>query len=188
MRGFSVIHGVSIALTAPRVQVGSMSGSPTAREADFARLYAVEYPALAAFCWQALRDRGAAEELAQEAFTRLYGRWISVEQPRAYLYRIAANLIKDSWKRREADSRTLEGLRVEHELLPGGPDTAAAVAVRVAVGRLPSRLRPVVLLHYYGDFSVADVAKILRRPEGSIKRQLAEARDLLAGNLMEDRT
>jgi RNA polymerase sigma-70 factor (ECF subfamily) len=51
------------------------------------------------------------------------------------------------------------------------------------VGRLPDRLRDVVLLHYYADLPVGEVATAVRRPPGTVKRQLSEARAVLAQDL-----
>lgn len=155
----------------------------TAREEAFRALYAAESEPLVRYVWQLVRDRGLAEELAQESFTRLYSRLTGVEQPRAYLYRVATNLVHDAWSRRRRDAL------LESTALDEGdePDYAGAVAVRRAVGALPSRLRPVVLLHYYADLSVADGAAGRGRPEGTVKRQLSEARVLLTAALDEGR-
>jgi RNA polymerase sigma-70 factor (ECF subfamily) len=54
------------------------------------------------------------------------------------------------------------------------------------VRRLPERVREPVVLHYYADLSVDEVAEVLRRPAGTVKRQLSEARDLLAQMLREE--
>jgi RNA polymerase sigma-70 factor (ECF subfamily) len=51
------------------------------------------------------------------------------------------------------------------------------------VGRLPQRLRQPVLLHYYADLPVSDVARALHRPEGTIKRALSEGRALLQAGI-----
>lgn len=56
-----------------------------------------------------------------------------------------------------------------------GPDHG----LRDLVERLPARLRAVVLLHYYVDLSVADVARLLGRPEGTVKSDLHRARAVL---------
>jgi RNA polymerase sigma-70 factor (ECF subfamily) len=53
------------------------------------------------------------------------------------------------------------------------------LTVRDLVERLPDKLRVPVLLYYWTDRSVQEVADLLRRPAGTIKRQLHEARDLL---------
>lgn len=154
-----------------------------ARSEAFRSLYAVEYAGVATYAWQLLRDRELADEVAQEAFTRLFSRWMTVQEPRRYLYRITTNLISDSWSRKLRRRELLNQMESDAASSRPPADLAAALAVRTAVRSLPARLRPVVLLHYYADLSVADVALALRRPAGTVKRQLSEARDVLAGHL-----
>ena len=48
------------------------------------------------------------------------------------------------------------------------------------VQRLPVRLREVVLLHYYADLPIEQVAAAVHRPVGTVKRRLHEARAALA--------
>jgi RNA polymerase sigma-70 factor (ECF subfamily) len=43
-----------------------------------------------------------------------------------------------------------------------------------------------VLLHYYADLSIAEVASAMHRPEGTIKRMLYDARDCLRGMMAVD--
>jgi RNA polymerase sigma-70 factor (ECF subfamily) len=156
----------------------------SSREEAFKALYRTEFAALAGYCWQLQGDREAAAETAQEAFARLFGKWTGVQQPRAYVYRIATNIIRDSWTSQKRNRETFDALtRAAEDQYE--PDQAAAVAVRTAVSALPQRLRPVVLLHYYADLTVEDVASATRRPVGSVKRQLSEARTLLATQLQE---
>ena len=142
----------------------------------FGDLYAAEYPAVARYAYRLTGDADAAAEIAQEAFTRLLARWIGVAEPRPYLFRVATNLAKDRWTRRarELGARRL-GVGVPDEVADG-PDFSVADAV----GRLPAKHRDVVLLHYYADLSVPDVAAALHRPAGTVKRLLSEARAQLA--------
>ncbi|MFX0537088.1 sigma factor-like helix-turn-helix DNA-binding protein [Ornithinimicrobium sp. Y1847] len=56
------------------------------------------------------------------------------------------------------------------------PDRAVVLSVRAAVESLPERLRTAVLLHYFADLSVADVARQMSKAEGTITRDLHEAR------------
>jgi len=51
--------------------------------------------------------------------------------------------------------------------------------VRDLVERLPAKLRPAVLLHYFADLPIDEVAHVLHRPTGTVKRHLHEARQLL---------
>ena len=59
-------------------------------------------------------------------------------------------------------------------------EEASAAEHKDAVDRLPPGLRDVVLLHYYADLPVEDVARAIRRPAGTVKRRLHEARALLS--------
>ncbi|HVF04463.1 MAG TPA: RNA polymerase sigma factor [Frankiaceae bacterium] len=149
----------------------------------FGDLYRDEYPAVARYAYRLTGDADAAAEIAQEAFTRLLARWIGVREPRPYLYRVATNLARDRWasRTRELDARLL-GVGVS-AATADGPDFSVADAV----DRLPARHRDVVLLHYFADLSVTDVAAALRRPAGTVKRLLSEARAELATALGDPR-
>jgi RNA polymerase sigma-70 factor (ECF subfamily) len=48
------------------------------------------------------------------------------------------------------------------------------------VDGLPRRYRELVLLHYYADLALPEVAQALGKPLGTVKRQISEARALLA--------
>ena len=62
---------------------------------------------------------------------------------------------------------------------------AEDVDVRALIQALPERLRSPFLLHYYGGFPVKEVAKMLGRPEGTIKADLYHARARLKAELGE---
>jgi RNA polymerase sigma-70 factor, ECF subfamily len=51
--------------------------------------------------------------------------------------------------------------------------------LRDLVERLPDKMRAPVLLHYYADMSIAEIALALHRPQGTIKRTLSDARTRL---------
>ena len=147
----------------------------------FRELYDRDYPRVASYCYQLVRDRVVAEDLAQEAFARLLARWVTVREPTAYVFHIATNLVRATWSARARDARVLP-------LLAGRTSVEGVdLAVRDAVERLPVRYRELVLLHYYADLTVPDVARAVRRPEGTVKRMLSEARGLLATALEDSR-
>jgi RNA polymerase sigma-70 factor (ECF subfamily) len=115
-------------------------------------------------------------------FERLLARWTRVEDPRAYLYVIATNRVRDHWRRQKRDRELTNRLRPSKEdstTLPVDP------WLRDLVMRLPDRLRRPVLLHYYADLPVAEVAKALHRPVGTIKRALSEGRAHLLNDIEE---
>jgi RNA polymerase sigma-70 factor, ECF subfamily len=138
-------------------------------------LWDEHYARLAGWCAALVGDQDAAHDIASEAFVRLLSRWVTVREPRGFLYVTATNLVHDRW-RREARDRKLTG-RLTDTTRTASP--AADPWLRDLVDRLPERLRTPVLLHYYADMSVADVAIAMHRPEGTVKRALWDARALL---------
>ena len=148
--------------------------------ADFPGFYRETFPDLAGYAWSLTRDADLADELAQEALTRIYARWGLLREPRPYAFRIVSNLAKDAWRdaKRRADAPAQLA-----DATVAGPDDATLDAVR----RLPAALRDVVLLHYYADLPVAEIARVLRRPTGTVKRRLHDARAQLAVTLEETR-
>lgn len=144
-------------------------------------LWRLHYGALAGWCAALINDRDEGHDIASEAFVRLLSRWWSVRDPKGFLYVTATNLVRDRW-RRERRQRQLES-----RLAIATPtfSLAADPWLRDLVERLPDRLRAPVLLHYYADMSVAEVAKVLNRPEGTIKRTLYNARGNLLASLRD---
>ena len=72
--------------------------------------------------------------------------------------------------------------RAQRRMLPlesvpeRGTDGDIDVPLRDAVLALDEKLRLVVILHYMNGYSVAEVARILRLPEGTVKTRLRKAR------------
>ena len=124
------------------------------------------------------RDRYVAEELAQDTIVRVIGDWSRVRRldcPSAWAHRVAINLANSHLRRRLAERRALRRLSHRPVAEQHDPDTPTAVAVRAAVAGLPRRERAVVVLRFFADFSVRDVADLLGMPEGTVKTVTARA-------------
>jgi len=167
------------------VTAGTHSAAATTLTRDEAArvLWNLHYAPLAGWCATLVGDRDAAHDIASEAFTRLLSRWLSVHDPKGYLYVTATNLVRDRWRREQRDRKLNQ--RLERTTPTSTP--AADPWLRDLVERLPDRMRAPVLLHYYADMSIAEVAGALHRPEGTIKRILFDARARLLGMLEADR-
>ena len=147
--------------------------------ADFSAFYRETFGELAGYAWSLTRDPNVGDELAQEALTRVYARWGLLREPRPYAYRIVSNLARDRWRAEQRERATWADAEV--------PSTQAHDDSTLdAVRRLPPALRDVVVLHYYADLPVAEVGRVLRRPVGTVKRRLFEARAALATALLEE--
>jgi RNA polymerase sigma-70 factor, ECF subfamily len=146
------------------------SESTDDRAAD---LFTAQYGRLAGWCRKLLDDDDTAHEIAMEAFTRLLGRLRQVDDPVGYLYVIAANLIRDHWRKTRRERTALRLSR------PEGENTDSGTELQTLVESLPERLRICVLLYYYAGFPLADVARLTNRPAGTVKSDLFQARAVL---------
>ena len=140
-----------------------------------------EYSALVRYCCRLCGDEQLARDVAQEAFVRLFGRWISVREPRAYLYMVATNYLRRVLRRRGYEDSALALAHARPELVAEPEE----LGLRDVVDRLPKRWREVILLYYFADLPVRSVATQLRIPEGTVRRLLTEARAELANTLEE---
>jgi len=152
--------------------------------------YVAHHAQLTGWATSLVGDRELAQDLTLEAFTRLLSHWDSVRDPRPWLYATVANLARDHWRTRRREAAAYEkfqGGLGGTDLAPPSFDLAVVLSVRTAVRSLPARLRLPVLLYYFVDESVADVAGEVGRSPGAIKRDLYDARALLAANLGDAR-
>ena len=123
-------------------------------------------------------DAGAAEDLVQETFLRVARRWHRVEtmdHPLAYARRILANLVLDGAKRRSRQRAELEPLG-GHQAETADESAARALRgvddqaeFRWALAMLAPRERAVLVLRYWADLPVAEVAEILGCSRGTVK-------------------
>lgn len=148
-----------------------------AEVSEFTAFYRDYQPRVIRYCYRLVRDEQAAFDLAQEAFARLFTRWVAVREPDAYLFHVATNLARAAYAKRLRDDAAAVLVRDVSYTQDSHVD------LHLALDRLPRRYREVVLLYYFADLPVAEVARVVRRPGGTVMRQLAEARALLARRL-----
>jgi RNA polymerase sigma factor (sigma-70 family) len=127
-----------------------------------------------------LRNPHDAEDVAQEALLRMWrGRGAeSLESPRAYLFRVAGNLMTDRLRERSRWRWVAEGDAPEQhtELSPERTVTAREELTRVqeAIERLPTRTRRVFELRMEGH-NHADIAQTMGISRSMVEKDVAEA-------------
>jgi RNA polymerase sigma-70 factor (ECF subfamily) len=126
-------------------------------------------------------DRGAAEDLVQDALLATHGAWSDVSAPLAYARRTVVNLaatrVRSAGRERRAFVRWFGRGETFTELAPVDAEFWRAVAA------LPQRQREVIALHYVEDLPVADIALALDIAPGSVKSALHDARASLRRTL-----
>ncbi len=123
-------------------------------------------------------DCHVAEELAQEALVRVCERWSEVqamESPMGWAHRVGFNLANSHYRRRGAERRARQRLQAVVDVAAPTVESADAVALRHAVAALPDAQRRALVLRYYADLPVADVALLMDCPENTIKTHTRRA-------------
>ena len=144
-----------------------------------AELFSAHYARLAGWARKLLDDDDTAHEIAMEAFTRLLGKLRKVDDPVGYLYVIAANLVRDHWRKTRREREVVRLAKQASEQDATVSSGAGEADLRTLVESLPERLRTTVLLYYYAGFPLADVARLTDRPVGTVKSDLFQARAVL---------
>ncbi len=148
---------------------------------SFEDFYRREYPGLVAVATALVGSLESAEDLTQDTMVKSLVRWTKVqrlERPGGWAHRVLLNACTSWWRRRRTEASFLaRQRRVEPSIAGPSPETMAFWG---AVRQLPERHRTVMVLHYAGDRSVAEVASILAVPEGTVRSDLTRARAALA--------
>ena len=132
--------------------------------------------------WHFLRDRLAAEELAQEVFLQLHRNWSSMKSADHIVF----------WLRKVTGHRAIDFARslkrrpetsleesAEPTTLERVHDTFLSSYLERIVASLPEKQRLVVVLRYQEEMEVEEIARTLDMKPATIKTQLARALDLL---------
>jgi RNA polymerase sigma-70 factor (ECF subfamily) len=135
--------------------------------------------------WRYCRDRGRAEELAQEAFIKAWRglkSWRREGNFSTWLFALAANVYRSELKRFPTETAAIEEIAepskpaTQHSLLA---EQMSSETVRRAVLALPVRYREPVVLYYFHEMDLGAAARTMGLPEGTMKARLSRARELL---------
>lgn len=131
-------------------------------------------------------DDSQAEDLVQDALVRAFARPLRAPRPdaaEAYVRVIMVNLFIDGARRRSRWRRAALLLRGTEVALDLADQVVIRDVVLTALSDLSPRQRACVVLRYYQDLPVAQVASALGVAEGTVKRHLSEAMTRLAARL-----
>ncbi|MEO6715080.1 MAG: SigE family RNA polymerase sigma factor [Mycobacteriales bacterium] len=150
-------------------------------------LYLQHYTSLLRLAGLLLDDRGASEEVVQDAYIKMHGAWQRIDDPEsalAYLRQTVVNLARSRMRRR------LVAIKHAPKPMPHGPSAeygAIAGAERAEViaqlRKLPKRQREAIVLRYYGDLSENEIAAAMGCSNGAVKTHVHRGMAALAKSL-----
>ena len=184
-------------LTVMKGQRGMVSALATGSAAEdrrdaFGRLASAELAASYRLAARILGDRCDAEDAVNEAILRAWCAFDGLREPdsfRPWLAQIVVNVCRNILERR----RTVQ-IGPLGDLDPQGADPFESGLARDTVGRAIDRLSPeqriVVVLRYWNDLRVDEIARLVGVPSGTVKWRLhaacARLRNELAGSAREE--
>jgi RNA polymerase sigma-70 factor (sigma-E family) len=143
-----------------------LSDLPDSRIAELYRAY---LPGARRIAYLLVGDTGQAEDLAQDAFLKVAGRFADLRDPEAfgpYLRRTVINLARSAYRRRQVENKHTSP---RAPLLVEGPNIDERDAMWRRLQGLPSRQRAALVLRFYEDLTEADTAEILHCKVGTVK-------------------
>ncbi len=178
-------------MAAARTVSGGIEAEVPAHAEDFAAIVIACRPRVFRYALASLRDRDAAETVAQDCFTRAHQAWGSFRRDcsmETWLMQIAVNLVRDHlrnrkirfWKRVQLTSVPVEAIG---GLVSDGAGSAESrilmkeqvEAVWEAAGNLPEKQRAVFLLRFVEDMELLEIAAATGIKEGTVKTHLFRA-------------
>ena len=138
---------------------------------------------LAAYGYLLTGSQHAGEDLVQDAIVKVFvrkRRIPNVAAAEGYVRAAMRSLHVDRMRRETVWRRLAPGQAVRDEVPDEADRIATADAVGKALATLSPRQRTAVVLRYYDDLTVADVAHQMRLATGTVKRYLSDALDRLA--------
>lgn len=150
----------------------------TKLDLDFTRFFYEQYQSIVTDAYFIVGNKDDAMDISDEALFRAYINWRKIsayDKPGAWVRRVAIRLAqRRRYRRRKEvsyDGRPDSGY--EHG------DVAAYMDLRNAIASLPLKQRTAVVLRYYDDLPVAEVADAMGSKEATVGRYLHEARERL---------
>lgn len=139
-------------------------------------------PALVAFFQRRLRDPSLAEDLTQDLFCRLAsGPQHVVDNPEAYIFRIAANLVNDHY-RREIVRNRFQHSEMQSSSEIDQLDAVRTLEARESVGqvaltlnRLPERTRHIFILYRLEGMPRKSIADLFGISVSAVEKHIATA-------------
>lgn len=142
------------------------------------------YPDIYRYCLRRLPSAADAEDMTQETFERFFrgfGSYRHRGKAKNYLYVISGSLCADFYRRHGGG----EASELPETAASPEPDTDRRLDLERAVNSLPEPLREVIVLHYFQELKLRDIAQILSIGLPLVKYRISKAKQQLKSLLQE---
>ena len=180
-----------LAARTPAIQAEALAlegaGQVTSAE-EFVEFVEAVYPQLRRTAFLLCGDWHTAEDLAQTALEKVFVSWHKIRQRdavHAYTHRTLVNSYL-AHKRLKRTAELVTGWLPERAI--EAPATETRIMALDALATLPPRTRAVVVLRYWEDLSIEQVADVLSCSTGNVKRLSSSAMDKLRTVLGDEMT
>ncbi len=133
----------------------------------FEEFFATRFAELSRLAFLLTGSSAVSDEIAQDACEEVFRRWNEVDHPRAYARRAVISGAR-SWGRRKARRASFAFADTEAAV----DLDADALAVRGVLADLPTAEREVLVLRFFADLRVDDIASELDIPAGTVKSHI----------------
>jgi RNA polymerase sigma-70 factor (ECF subfamily) len=162
---------------------------------DFEQVFAQYRTALRRYILSMVKSDAEADDLLQETFVRVLRKLDTLENPAMlspWLYRIATNVFRDSFRRTSRDPVQLASDDTDDEPVDDAARladlferTEMSACVQEYLHELPDHYRSAILLHDVEGMTIAEMARMLEATPGALKIRLHRARARLREALQE---
>jgi len=161
---------------------------------DFNKLYDAVFPILFRVAWKIAGSKEAAEDLCQDAFSRLFEKKINfpnLDEAKFWLIRVVKNAALNYAKRKQRELKVYErAFREDYREVQSGENELvrkeAKEELNAALEKLPMNLREVLVLKEYTEFNYKEIGRILGISENNVKVRVFRARERLQSILAEE--
>lgn len=135
-----------------------------------------------------LKNEADAIEAIQEVTYRAYKKLKKLRQPELFhtwLIRILINYCNDEWKHKKRFVATDDSVQPQ-ESNAKNMDKETKMILHQSIDQLKSHYRDVIILKFFEDMTVPQIAEVIEKPEGTVKTWLRRALQELKVELREE--
>lgn len=164
---------------------------------EFLKLYDENAAGIFRYIFLRVSSKEIAQDLASEAFLRGWKKLTTdyglqaaakINNPRAFFYKIARNLVVDFYRSKLRTEISLEAMEIDIPDFAGDPSAKTNLElelkpIKKALAQIKGDYAEVIIWHYLDELTILEIAEILDKSEGAVRvmlsRGLEKVRELL---------